>query len=127
MSKSNGASYGDNWKYRVISLTKGNKTVMGCIVIYALGGDADNYPRVMGPATIQLDGRITCNFQTPDGVMHFNEQIATADEMIHDISAIMASLKLTEFETGALAKTINDWIVEDKRTPEQIVKQRRLN
>jgi len=103
------------WRYRTILATKGNQSMMGALVIAVCGKRPSNGPRIMDSGKIDIEGNVTCTFQTRDGTIHENFRWCSVEELTDEFSRLADRLKLPDHERVEMFGEVRRWISKDER------------
>lgn len=103
------------WRYRAIQHQSGNQTQLGAMVIAVCGKRTSNPPRIMGSATIDLDGNVLVTFQSRTGVTHEKFRYCSVQEMCDSFSELADVLRLSDVERIEMFQEVKRWVYKDER------------
>src|SRR6202012_343969 len=105
------------WPSRAVIATRGNQTLIGCIVLAILGKAASNPPRIVGAAEIRADGQVIAPMQSrrmSDGETELLA-LCSASQLRDGLNRIGDAIHATEDERAALFEEARKWIAKDWR------------
>lgn len=134
----------ENWARKAIRATKGNQSLLGCVVIAMLGRAASNPPRFISPtAKIDAVGRIFCPLEDRHGRrwIEYPERVpdvpgsllmrtpradewsaggitfspGTVTEVRDELRRLADHLKLIDADRTAMFEEFRKWIESDAR------------
>lgn len=115
----------ETWQYKVVEATRGNQSMMGCILMAAMGKSPTNPPRfsvergaviVAGELAAKLgrkDGDILADFQAKPFEPFRATLVYNVQEFVHDFNWLADDLKLTDDERIAMFEMLRGWIAKD--------------
>lgn len=114
-----------DWRFRAVTATRGNQTMLGAIVIAVLGMQRDTKPQFGRSANISPEGVVYSEFTARDGTVHPAQVIGTLDYLLREWRNLMDAIKLNDEDRTAMALALRSWINEDQRPDD--VKERKLS
>lgn len=112
-----------DWRLRLIEATQGNRSLLGCVVIAAIGRRPQNPPYLVGKAIIKGDGNMLCDFVEKDGTYHTMARVGDDEDFARNILGLAIHCDLNEFERVEWLARVNNWIARDERDPARIRKK----
>lgn len=117
-----------DWRIRVILATHDHtaplgqrRSLMGCIVLAAIGRRPSLPPYLVGKSIITEDGRVLCDFV--DGVgYHHAALVCQDDKLVQNVMGLVRHCDLDEEERVEFLARINNWIGKDYRDKTRIRK-----
>ncbi len=111
------------WQYRAILATRGNQTMMGCVVQAILGRAASNPPRLGLTAVISEDGYVFTNMVDRHGRLHGAGPeavfpplcLGSVAGLVGEFRALADQLKLEDVDREAMFTELRKWITADFR------------
>jgi hypothetical protein len=100
---------------RAVVATRGNQTLLGCILLAVLGKAASNPPRFGSGAVIRLDGTVTAHFQGRNGAWTEGAHIANIIEVRDGFRRLADALDLGDEDRGDMFTELAKWITHDER------------
>jgi len=104
-----------SWQYRVIAETKGNSTMLGCLLLAVMGRNAKSAPAMGENAIITTDGIIVTQFLTKHGRLHKAVPIGRVSEIVTELRQLSDKLKLPDDDRVAMFAEMRKWIARDYR------------
>lgn len=112
-----------DWRLRLIEATQGNRSILGCVVIAAIGHRSENPPYLVGKATVTNDGQVLCDFVERGGTYYFNARIGDDEDFARNIAGLAVAAGLDDLERIEFLARVNNWIGRDERDPNRIKKK----
>jgi hypothetical protein len=117
-----------DWRLRLIEATHDKyaprgqrRSLMGCIVLAALGKRPGRPPYLVGKSLITEDGRVLCDFV--DGLgYHHAALVCQDDKLVQNVMGLVRHCDLDEAERIEFLARINNWIGKDLRDKSRIRK-----
>lgn len=109
-----------DWRFRIIAATRGNQSLLGCIVLAALDKEPEHPPYFRGHATITEQGDFICDFVSKDGTYNHDTRISTDEQIARNIVGLTVACNFTDEERIEFLARFNDWIGVDNRSPDRI-------
>jgi len=104
------------WQYRAVAATRGNQTMLGCILLAVIGRNAKNPPWFEPGAEIDADGFLLANFVGKDRVDHHQLiPVATVKDLVDEFRRLADAIKLDDADRIAMFAALRAWIVKDHR------------
>lgn len=106
-----------SWQYRAITETRSHTTVVGCILLAALGKYPSRAPMLRDGAVIEKDGSITADLWIDaEGCVWGHQPVGlTVDDLKARFNRLADKLKFNDAERGELFTALRQWIRLDKR------------
>lgn len=116
-----------DWRLKVIEATEGNRSLLGCIVLAAIGREPENPPYFRGKATIASDGKIYCDFvdrgpTKGQSEYHTNARVGDDEDFARNIIGLAVHCGLNDEERIEFLARVNSWIGEDHRSTSRIAR-----
>lgn len=109
-----------DYRLRLIEATQGNRSILGCVVIAAIGRRPENPPYLLGKALITNGGDVLCDFVDRDGAYHTKARVGDDEDFARNIAGLCGACDLTEAERIEFLARVNNWIGKDERDPNRI-------
>lgn len=104
------------WQYRAVQATRGNQTMLGTILLAAIGRNAKNPPWFEPGAEIDADGILMANFVGRDRIdNHQLVPVAKLDAVLTEFNHLADAIKATDDERIAMFEALRKWIAKDHR------------
>lgn len=103
------------WQYRAVERTRGNQTLLGCIILSVIGRPAKNPPRVGALAKIDLLGNIRTGMTNGRGVDYEDCLIGTVKQVADQFNRLADDLKFSDEDRLAMFAELQKWIEHDER------------
>src|SRR4051812_33874904 len=104
-----------DWRLKLIEATRGNQSLLGCIVLAAIGKTPKNPPYFTGSATITGAGDVLCDFVERDRTYRVAAKIGDDDDLARNILGLVIHCGLTDEERVEFLARVNRWIARDHR------------
>lgn len=116
-----------DYRLKLIEATQGNRSILGCIVLAAIGREPSNPPYFRGKATIAEDGQIYCDFvergaRPGANVYHTGARVGDDEDFSRNIVSLVMHCDLNDVERIEFLARVNAWIGTDNRTKGRIAK-----
>lgn len=112
-----------DWRLKLIEATTGNQSLLGCVVLAAIGKRPDNPPHLVGKSVITNDGLVRCDFVSRDRVYHTMAIVGDDEDFARNIAGLAAHCGLNDEERVEWLARVNNWIARDERDPARIRKK----
>lgn len=109
-----------DWRLKLIESTHGNQTMLGCIVLAAIGKEPENPPYFRGKAIIANNGDVYCDFVAKDGAYHAKARIGDDEDFTRNLIMLTVHADLNDEERVEFLARVNNWIEKDERDPNRI-------
>lgn len=109
-----------DWRFKLIEATQGNQSLLGCVVLAALGKAPDNPPYLRGKARIMDTGDVLCDFVEKDGAYRYGARISDDEDLVRNLVTLTVHCGLAEGERVEFLARVNNWIAEDHRPKHRI-------
>lgn len=109
-----------DWRFKLIEATRGNQSLLGCIVLVALGKEPSNPPYFRGKSTIANNGDIYCDFVGKDRVYHTMARVGDDEDFARNLLLLTVHCGLTQEERVEFLARVNNWVGKDERDPSRI-------
>lgn len=113
--------YRRDWRIKLIEATRGNQTLMGCIVLQAINKKPGHPPFFTSTARITAQGEVMAHFMGKDG-LHENARVCSDRDLVENCINLCRHCDLNEVERIEFLARINAWIEVDDRSVTQIRK-----
>lgn len=117
-----------DWRIKLIEATHDadlplgqRRSLMGCIVLAAIGKTPSRPPYLVGKAIIASDGRILCDFVDDKGY-HACSKVCDDEDLVKNIMGLVRHCNLNEEERVEFMARVNNWIGQDYRDKARIRK-----
>lgn len=116
-----------DYRLKLIEATQGNRSILGCIVLAAIGREPSNPPFFRGKATIAADGQIYCDFVERGecqgvSVYHAGARVGDDEDFARNILSLALHCDLNDEERIEFLARVNAWIGTDHRSKGRIAK-----
>lgn len=111
-----------DWRLKLIEATCGNQSMLGCIVLAAIGKEPENPPYFRGKATIAESGDIFCDFVERDRVYHVGARVGDDEDFVRNLVGLTVNCELNDEERVEFLARVNNWIGEDHRSKMRIAR-----
>lgn len=108
-----------DWRLKLIEATKGNQSLMGCIVLAAIGKGEDRTPGFRGKAVITNRNEVLCDFVDSKGY-HVKARISDDEDLVRNIVGLAYHCDLNDEERTEFLARVNAWIWLDERPKTRI-------
>lgn len=112
-----------DWRFKLIYATKGNQSLLGCIVLASIKKQPSNPPYFIGTAKISNNGDVLCDFFEKDGMFRKLARVGSDEDLARNILGLAIHCGLTESERVEFLAGVNAWITVDERDPNRIRKK----
>lgn len=109
-----------DWRFKLISATQGNQSLLGCIVLAAIGKEPSNPPYFRGKATIASNGEVFCDFVAKDRTYHHRARVSDDEDLVKNLVGLTVHCGLTDAERVEFLAGVNRWIGTDERPKSRI-------
>lgn len=109
-----------DWRLKLIEATQGNRSLLGCVVIAAIGKRSENPPYLVGKAIIHHNGDVLCDFVERDGTYHSLARVGDDEDFARNILGLAIHCGLNDDERIEWLARVNNWIARDERDPSRI-------
>ncbi|SRR5258708_40228193 len=109
-----------DWRLKLIAATRGNQTLLGCIVLAAIGKEPENPPYFRGKAVIASTGDVYCDFVARDRVYHIKARIGDDEDFVRNLITLTYHCDLNTEERVEFLARVNNWIDKDERSKARI-------
>lgn len=109
-----------DWRLKLIEATRGNQSMLGCIVLAAIGKEPANPPYFRGKATISAVGEVFCDFVSKDRIYNTAAHVSGDEELVRNCVGLTVHCDLDDFERVEFLAKVNDWIGADERSKARI-------
>ena len=106
-----------DFRFRLIEATQGNQSLLGAVVLAAIGKTPANPPYLSGRATITSDGLLMCDFTSKDGVFHPGALVGDDEDFARNLLGLCNHCQLNNDEKIEFLARVNHWIEFDHRDP----------
>lgn len=105
---------GKDWHKRVIGATRGNQTLLGCIIMAALGHMPPSRRRMFGRhAIITKNGDVVSDFIDKNGNPYSGQRVCSVQELRDNFRGLADHLKLSDADREDLFRVLRGWISRD--------------
>jgi len=111
-----------DWRLKLIEATRGNQSLLGCIVLAAINKEPDNPPYFRGKAIIANNGDVYCDFVDRNGVYLAKAWIGDDEDFTRNLVMLTVHADLNAEERVEFLALVNNWIATDERDPSRIKK-----
>jgi hypothetical protein len=111
-----------DYRLKLIEATRGNQSMLGCIVLAAIGKEPENPPYFRGKAEITDRGDVLCDFVEKDGTYHAKARISDDEDLARNLVMLTVHADLNEQERTEFLARVNNWIVVDGRSKSRIMR-----
>jgi len=117
-----------DWRLKLIEATQGNQSMLGCVVLAAIGREPENPPYFRGKAQITAGGDVLCDFvgrgsKKGESVYHVMARVGDDEDFARNILGLAINCGLNEFERVEFLARVNAWIGTDHRDAARIRKK----
>lgn len=112
----------NTWQYKAVVATKGNQTLVGCILLALIDRQPRNGPRVETTATVDEKGFTFCGFTRRNGVQGV-VCIGTIQDIRDEFRRLADHLKLDDVERIELFDELKKWVAVDLRADHNELKK----
>lgn len=109
-----------DWRLKMIEATRGNQSMLGCIVLAAIGKEPENPPYFRGKAIIASNGDVYCDFVGKDHLYHAKARIGDDEDFTRNLVMLTVHADLNADERTEFLALVNNWIAKDEREPSRI-------
>lgn len=109
-----------DWRFKLIEAAQGNQSMLGCIVLAAIGKKPSNPPFFHGKAIITEAGEVLCDFVERDRVYHRKARVSDDEDLVRNLVSLTVHCGLTDTERVEFLARVNAWIGEDHRSATRI-------
>lgn len=103
------------WKWRAITITRGNQSRLGAVLLATLGKHTENPPWFGPSAVIDDNGNVFSNFvdrHNSDAAPAF---IGTVEEVVSNFNGLADAINATDQEREEMFAGLRQWISKDAR------------
>lgn len=111
-----------DWRLKLIEATQGNRTMLGCIVLVAIGKEPENPPYFRGKAYITNQGEVLCDFVEKDGTYRVKARVSDDEDLVRNLVGLTVHCDLNDQERVEFLARVNNWIGTDERQKSRISK-----
>lgn len=104
-----------DWRLKLIEATRGNQSLMGCLVLAAIGKEPSNPPFFRGKARITNQNEVLCDFVGKDRIYHSMARISDDEDLVQNLVRLTVHCDLTDDERVEFLARVNAWIEHDDR------------
>lgn len=109
-----------DYRLKLIEATQGNRSMLGCIVLAAIGKSPDNPPYFRGKANIAANGDVYCDFVEKDGTYHAKARVGDDEDFVRNLVMLTIHCDLNDQERVEFLARVNNWIDKDERPASRI-------
>lgn len=116
-----------DWRLKLIEATMGNQSLLGCIVLAAIGKEPENPPYFRGKATIAEDGQVYCDFVAEgaakgQSIYHTMARVGDDEDFARNLIGLTVHADLNDEERTEFLARVNNWIGTDNRSKARIAR-----
>lgn len=105
----------DHWKLRLITMTQGNHTLMGAVVLAIIGHVPNKKPYFTGLATIDKMGVVWAKFHPRGYLLPRKTPICRVEDWTDELRRLCDLCKLDDREVNEFFTEAKKWIERDER------------
>ncbi len=103
------------WRYRAVNATRGNQTMLGCILLAVINRPAKNPPWFGPTCVINPEGVVLSNFVDRHNTMHVALPVCTVPELVDEFRRLADTCNMTDSERQEMVDELRKWVSVDYR------------
>lgn len=115
----------NSWPYKAVLATRGNQTLMGCVVLAVIGRQPKHPPYIASAATVDQDGLVWVQMaRIKDGGQISLACIGNIIDVRDDFRRLADHLKLDDGERIDMFEELRKWVAIDMRADHNEMKNK---
>lgn len=98
------------------------RSLLGCIVLAAIGKEPPTPPMFKGKAIIASNGDVFCDFVDDAGTYHVKARVGDDEDFTRNLVTLTVAAGLNDEERVQFLAMVNKWIATDERSKTRIAK-----